>query len=125
LLRAPCYSWSKEFLEAGTRRLASDTARDGHCLCNIFSSVLACFIDVTADRPVDFVKHLVPEEMIRPPVFGPSNFGLIDSDMTHETPETPELNFRVVDEHARSLCNPVSLAASELVNQASSWAENT
>ena len=60
--------------------------------------------------------------MIRPPVFGPSNFGLIDSYMTHET---PELTFHVVDEHGRSLCNPVSLAAWELVNGVSSWAEKS
>ena len=94
----------------------------GHDLCNIVSSVLACIIDVTADRPVDFLNRLVSEEMIRPPVSGLSNFGLIDSDMTHET---PELTFHVVDEHGRSLCNPVSLAACELVNGVSSWAEKS
>lgn len=104
------------------QHLASDTARGGHDLCNIFSSVLACFIDVTADRPVDFRNRLVPEEMIRPPVIGPSNFGLIDSDMTHQT---PELTFHVVDEHRRSLCNPVSLAACELVNGVSSSTEKS
>jgi alkaline phosphatase D len=97
-----------------------ESERGGYDLYNVVSSALARFIDVTADRPVDFVKRLASEKMIRPPIFGPSNFGVIDFDMTRET---PELTFNVVDAYGRSLCNSVSLAAIELVNGVASWAE--
>lgn len=55
--------------------------------------------------------------MIRPPIFGPSNFGVIDFDMTLET---PELKFNAIDEYGRALYDPLVISTAELVNGASS-----
>jgi hypothetical protein len=49
------YTWSKEFMEAGKRRLAGDTARaatngEGHDLCREARALKECVVDLTLEN---------------------------------------------------------------------------
>ena len=56
--------------------------------------------------------------MIRSPLLGINNSGVIDFDMTAAT---PTLSFNVIDIRGRALYHPLTLRADELVNGVSSW----
>ncbi len=58
-----------------------------------------------------------PERRVRPVYFGGSNFGLID--LAFEP--SPHLVYRVIDVQGRSVWEPFTLEAAELVNGVRSW----
>jgi alkaline phosphatase D len=60
-----------------------------------------------------------PDRMLRMPLLGINNAGIIDFDMSADT---PTMSFNVIDIRGRVLYDPVTLRADELVNGVSSWA---
>jgi hypothetical protein len=64
------------------------------------------------------MARMLPDRMIRPPLLGVNNAGIIDFDMSAKT---PTLRFNVIDIRGRELYAPVTLRADELVNGVSSW----
>ena len=90
----------------------------GYDLYNLVSSALAQQVDFEY-RPSFNISHFMgPEKLIRNPVFGVNNFGIIDFDLTDKV---PELGFNVISAQGRPLYKPLVLLASDLQNGVKSW----
>ncbi|MGH1558893.1 alkaline phosphatase D family protein [Caulobacter segnis] len=91
----------------------------GYDLYDLVSSALA---QVVSGSPMDLGRiaaRMAPDQMIRQPLLGINNAGIIDFDMTGKT---PTLGFNVIDIRGKALYDPPTLRADELVNGVSSWA---
>jgi len=97
---------------------APQSEQGGYDLYDLVSSALA---QMVAGSPMDLGKiaaRMAPDQMIRQPLLGVNNAGIIDFDMTGKT---PTLSFNVIDIRGRALYAPLTLRADELVNGVSSW----
>lgn len=92
--------------------------RGGYDFYDLVSSALAQVIAESPDGMEQRIARMLPDRMIRAPLLGINNAGIIDFDMTAKT---PTLRFNVVDIRGRELYAPVVLRADELVNGVSSW----
>ena len=92
--------------------------RGGYDLYDLVSSALAQVIVESPDGIEQRIARMLPDRMIRPPLLGINNAGILDFDMTGKT---PTLSFTVVDVRGWALHAPVTLRADELVNGVSSW----
>lgn len=91
----------------------------GYDLYDLVSSALAQILAESSDGMEQrILARMLPDRMIRPPLLGVNNAGIIDFDMTAKT---PTLSFNVIDIRGRALYAPVTLRADELVNGVSSW----
>jgi hypothetical protein len=83
------------------------------------SSALAQILAESSDGMEQRIAaRMLPDRMIRPPLLGVNNAGILDFDMTGKV---PTLRFNVIDIRGRELYTPVTLRADELVNGVSSW----
>lgn len=92
--------------------------KGGYDFYDLVSSALA---QVLAGSPTGMeqrIARMLPDRMVRPPVLGINNAGILDFDMTAPT---PTLRFNVIDVRGRVLYDPLILGANELVNGISSW----
>lgn len=92
--------------------------RGGYDFYDLVSSALAQIIAEAPDGIEQRIANMMPDRMIRPPLLGINNAGIIDFDLTGPT---PTLSFNVIDIRGRVLYDPVILRADELVNGVSSW----
>lgn len=90
----------------------------GYDFYDLVSSALAQVVAESADGMERAVARMAPDRMIRAPLLGINNSGVIDFDMTGAT---PSLSFNVIDIRGRALYDPLVLRADELVNGVSSW----
>jgi len=89
----------------------------GYDFYDLVSSALA---QILAEDGVgaEQIARMLPDRMIRAPLIGVNNAGIIDFDMTAEV---PILRFNVIDTRGKMLYTPVTIRADELVNGVSSW----
>ncbi len=92
--------------------------RGGYDLYDLVSSALAQIVAESPDGIEQRIARMLPDRMIRPPLLGINNAGILDFDMTGKT---PTLSFTVIDVRGRALYAPVTLRADELINGVSSW----
>ncbi|WP_423604939.1 alkaline phosphatase D family protein [Sphingomonas sp. MS122] len=92
--------------------------RGGYDFYDLVSSALAQALAESADGIEARIAAMVPDRMIRPPLLGINNAGILDFDLTGGT---PMLSFNVIDARGKQLYDPVTLRADELVNGVSSW----
>lgn len=88
----------------------------GYDFYDLVSSALA---QILAEDGVgaDQITRMLPDRMIRAPLIGVNNAGIIDFDMTAKV---PTLSFNVIDTRGKMLYTPVTIRADELVNGVSS-----
>ncbi|MBO9499189.1 MAG: alkaline phosphatase D family protein [Novosphingobium sp.] len=92
--------------------------RGGYDFYDLVSSALAQVIE---DSPMGMearIAAMLPDRMIRPPILGINNAGIIDFDMTADV---PVLRFNIIDVRGKLVYSPIILRADELVNGISSW----
>jgi alkaline phosphatase D len=90
----------------------------GYDFYELVSSALAQIIAEAPDGIEQAIARMRPDRMLRMPLLGINNAGIIDFDMTAES---PTLSFNVIDIRGRVLYDPITLRADELVNGVSSW----
>lgn len=90
----------------------------GYDLYNLVSSALAQQVEFELSAPIDIRRRLGSDKLIRNPVFGVNNFGVLDFDLTIED---PELRFNIVTSWGKILYEPLVLRASDLQNGVVSW----
>lgn len=90
----------------------------GYDFYDLVSSALA---QTLADDGIGMeaqIARMAPDRMIRTPLIGVNNAGIIDFDMTAGS---PTLRFNIIDTRGKALYTPVTIRADELVNGVSSW----
>ncbi len=92
--------------------------RGGYDFYDLVSSALAQVIADSPDGMEQRIAHMLPDRMVRSPLLGINNAGIIDFDMNAGS---PSLSFTVIDVRGRALYDPLILRADELVNGISSW----
>lgn len=92
--------------------------RGGYDFYDLVSSALAQIIAEGPEGIEERIARMLPDRMIRSPLLGINNAGIIDFDMGAQT---PTLSFNVIDIRGRVLYDPVILRADELRNGVSSW----
>lgn len=92
--------------------------RGGYDLYDLVSSALAQVVAESAMDPGRIAARMAPDQMIRSPLLGVNNAGVIDFDLSGPT---PTLSFNVINIRGRALYKPLTLRADELVNGVSSW----
>ncbi|MBA3939960.1 MAG: hypothetical protein C0520_01990 [Sphingopyxis sp.] len=93
--------------------------RGGYDLYDLVSSALAQIIaEAPGGMEERIATRMLPDRMIRPPLLGVNNAGIIDFDLTGPV---PTLSFNVINIRGRALYSPLVLRADELINGTSSW----
>lgn len=90
----------------------------GYDFYDLVSSALAQVIAEDGVGLEQRIPRMLPDRLIRAPLLGVNNAGIIDFDMTAAT---PTLRFNVIDIRGKALYTPVTIRADELVNGVSSW----
>ena len=90
----------------------------GYDLYDLVSSPLGQIVPSSLRAVARRWAQLEPDQLIRPPVLGVNNFGLIEFDLTRSD---PELRFNAIETNGRVLWSPVIINASELRNGIVSW----
>lgn len=92
--------------------------RGGYDFYELVSSALAQIVADSPDGIERRIAGMAPDRMLRMPLLGINNAGIIDFDMAAPV---PTLSFNVIDIRGRALYDPLTLRADELVNGVSSW----